>query len=543
MSKDLFNDLTSISIDDKYDKFNTETINKMRANEISAKIDELISQTQDVFWAKEVVDLGAKIETYDEQVLSLVRNYNNFKKLIQVAESIIEEDRKEKAKRIQSEINERNRKFELQKIENENKAKEIDLNIDKLSNSKVKGEFWLEDCQLLFNEIDKLASPIKDKCKKLKYIDNLKQIIPIVEQAIKIDKKILMFDASVNKDKKWCQKVLDYKIDYEYIKYITQKELFDSLVERAKTILEHIEQEKIEEKARKEKEKEEKKQQELERRRIEQELEYEAIRRECEREKEQEAKEKAEREKLILEEFERCNHNFVKDVKVEVIDEKICVVGVHKDVENIIIPEGVEIIEENAFNGNLAVKSIILSTTVEMIKDGAFAGCKNLCELKLGEGLNQINVKAFSGCDNLKKVEVSKYNTKYVEYKGNVYSKDMRELYFYAPGKTAKKFKLPSSVNEVLFNAFLGNTNLKVVDCNNARSLGAQVFKGCTNLKVVKFSSKMQFIYDECFSKCINLKKIVTSSRISISEVYKAFNDCKKLNKKYRKNFKSFREK
>lgn len=543
MSKDLFNDLTSISIDDKYDKFNTETINRMRANEISAKIDELISQTQDVFWAKEVVELGAKIETYDEQVLGLIRNYNNLKTLIQVAESIIEEDRKEKARRIQNEIDERNRKFELQKIENENKAKEIDSTIDKLTNSKIKGEFWLEGCQFLFNEIDKLDSTIKDKCKKLKYIDNLKQIIPIVEQAIKIDKKILMFDASVDKDKKWCQKVLDYKIDYEYIKYITQKELFDSLVERAKTILEHIEQEKIEEKARKEKEKEEKKQQELEMRRVEEELEFEAIKREHERQKAIEEAEKQAREAELLDRFESANREFVEKFNVKVIDEKICVVGIKQDMEKIQIINGVQEIGENAFKDNLTITSVVLSDTVEDVKEGAFNGCKNLKTIEFGDGFNVVKTSAYKGCDNLTSFEVGRGNTKFESFKGDLYDKGMKNLYLYAPGKKAKKFKLPSSVSDVLFNAFLANKYLQVVDCNNANSLGAEVFKDCVNLKVVKFSAKMKWIFDKCFVNCVNLKKIVTKSRISISDKYYTFKDSKKLNKKYLENFKGFREK
>lgn len=68
--------------------------------------------------------------------------------------------------------------------------------------------------------------------------------------------------------------------------------------------------------------------------------------------------------------------------------------------ENVVVPEGVAIIGERAFE-NAPVKSVQLPDSVLIIEKGAFSGCKNLAALNLPSGIQKIGDGAFTGCGSL----------------------------------------------------------------------------------------------------------------------------------------------
>jgi len=544
MSKDLFSDLTSGSIDERYNKLNSETVNKMTASEIEESIKEYKSRAQDLIWAKEVVSLFNKVSKYDEEVIKYITNYGELEILNQKANDIISEEQRIRAKRIQDEINERNARLEREKLELEQSLKEYDSRLLTLYTTKVKGEFWIAEVETLINDINSLSDNNKKKLKNLKYVDDLEDIIPLVKKALSINKEILLLEAVEVKDKKWCEKVLNYQIDSKYINYVTCKDILQGLVESANNILSRIEQEKQNEKLARKQEAEERARLDKELKDLESQLQYEARMKEYEKERELQEKKKQEAEDKLLKEFEDCNRNFCLNFDVKVEDDKICLVGVKDEIpKKLIVPNGIHIIGENAFQHLNELESVELSDTIEKIGSGAFSNCGNLSRFKIGNGLKEIKVTAFYGCDKLKKFEISSGNSKFETYKGDIYSKGLREFYCYAPGKTAKKFKFLPQTIDVLFGAFMMNKYLQVVDCNKVKSLAAEVFKDCVNLKVVKLGKNMSYIFDRCFVNCVNLKRVVIKHRVNVSSKYSMFNDCKKLDKKCMEYLKGFREK
>lgn len=544
MSKDLFGDLTAGSIDERYNKLHDETVNKMTANEIEETIKEYQSREQDLFWAKEVVSLFNKVSKYDEEVIKYITNYYELETLNQKANDIISEEQRIRAKRIQDEINERNARLEREKLELEQSLKEYDSRLLTLYTTKVKGEFWIAEVETLYNEINSLSDNNKKKLKNLKYVDDLENIIPLVKKALSIDKKILLLEAVEVKDKKWCEKILNYQIDAEYINYVTQKDVLQSLIVSANTILSQIEQEKQDKANARKQEAEERARFNQELKDLEAQLMYEARMKEFEKECEIQEKKKQEAQEKLLQEFENINRNFCLNFNIEVVEDKICLVSVKDEMpKKLIVPRGVHIIGEKAFEYINDIESVELSDTVEKICAGAFTCCKNLTTFKIGGGLKEINVTAFYGCDKLKGFKISNSNDKFEEYKGDIFSKGLREFYCYAPGKTAKKFKFPPQTTDVLYSAFMLNKHIKVVDCNKVKSLAVEVFKDCENLKVVKLGKNMSYIFDRCFTNCVNLKRVVVKHRVTASSKYSMFKDCKKLDKKCMEYFKGFREK
>lgn len=71
--------------------------------------------------------------------------------------------------------------------------------------------------------------------------------------------------------------------------------------------------------------------------------------------------------------------------------------------KDVVIPEGVEEIHENAFY-RCSIESVIMPDSLKVIGTCAFHACKMLNTVKFGSGLTRICERAFSVCKNLKKV-------------------------------------------------------------------------------------------------------------------------------------------
>lgn len=63
----------------------------------------------------------------------------------------------------------------------------------------------------------------------------------------------------------------------------------------------------------------------------------------------------------------------------------------------VVIPEGIEKIEAEAFKDNKLVRKVIMPNTVTEIGDNAFSGCTNLEEIEFSENLKTIGENAFLG--------------------------------------------------------------------------------------------------------------------------------------------------
>lgn len=78
----------------------------------------------------------------------------------------------------------------------------------------------------------------------------------------------------------------------------------------------------------------------------------------------------------------------------------------YKSDGNVVVPNGVEYIDQIAFSELSNIKTITLPASVKDIGMSAFAGCTGLEEIKLPEGLVSIGGWAFSGCTSLKNIVI-----------------------------------------------------------------------------------------------------------------------------------------
>ncbi len=205
------------------------------------------------------------------------------------------------------------------------------------------------------------------------------------------------------------------------------------------------------------------------------------------------------------------------------------------EIENVVIEEGITNVGSGAFCNHKALKSVKLSSTVEEIESYAFAGCSDLETIELPDSLSFVNTGAFEYCDNLKEVKIGKsynnlyfsndafdYDTSLTEFTvseenpnlcaidGNLYTKNMKTLLFYAPGKTDKSFTVPDGV-EVIGNGFYMNDSLEtVVFSDSVRSVPSNCFIGCDNLKSLSLGAGITEI-----PKSLNSKKMLEEINVS----------------------------
>lgn len=181
---------------------------------------------------------------------------------------------------------------------------------------------------------------------------------------------------------------------------------------------------------------------------------------------------------------------------------RIEVVGYEKKSgESIVIPEGVEIIEEQAFKDN-NITSVICPDSLREIKYQAFYGCKNLRRVALNDGLISIGQEAFLDT-NLKSVEIPdtvnvmgltpfecamkvyKNNRQYSDIDGVLYTKDQTSLILYPRQYENKELEIPFNVCSIKAYAFECNKAEEIILPDNISNMEKCLFNECQNLKTL----------------------------------------------------------
>ena len=85
---------------------------------------------------------------------------------------------------------------------------------------------------------------------------------------------------------------------------------------------------------------------------------------------------------------------------------RICY-GYKGNVTNLVIPEGVSIIEPYAFLGCEQIKTVEFGPDVEEIGLYAFQNCVNLKKVEIDDAMGIVNAGAFKGCKSLKSIDFS----------------------------------------------------------------------------------------------------------------------------------------
>ena len=159
---------------------------------------------------------------------------------------------------------------------------------------------------------------------------------------------------------------------------------------------------------------------------------------------------------------------------------------------NVIIPDGVTSIGDDAFWGCSSLTSIIIPDNITSIGGTAFCGCSGLTSITIPDSVKSIGEYAFE-YTKIKRFEISSGNRCYKAINGNLYTYDEATLVAYACGKEDDNFVIPDSVTSIYSYAFNGCSGLTSITIpNSVTSIGGSAFVGCKNLKYIICSEETE---------------------------------------------------
>lgn len=149
-----------------------------------------------------------------------------------------------------------------------------------------------------------------------------------------------------------------------------------------------------------------------------------------------------------------------------------------KNLKKVVIPEGVESINEEAF-AESGLKSIVLPKSIKIIYRRAFADSE-LTEIILPENLETLGEQAFLNCTNLKSIVI------------------------------------PGSISTMERGVFTGCTSLeKTVISEGITEISYDAFRGCSCLSDVQLPESLQSFGPASFNGCYSLKEIAIPDNIN----------------------------
>ncbi len=175
-------------------------------------------------------------------------------------------------------------------------------------------------------------------------------------------------------------------------------------------------------------------------------------------------------------------------------------------------------IESYYFGNNISTKLIVPSEynglPVTSILGSDFYN-ENIISITIPNSINNISEDAFNGFTALKEIIVDESNPNYLSVDGVLFNKDKTALLCYPREKTDIDYVIPDSVTSLDEGVFRGCDYLKNITISNSvTSIGAETFVGCSSLETVNIPESVTYInigegfQTSPFSNCTSLKEI-----------------------------------
>ncbi len=174
-----------------------------------------------------------------------------------------------------------------------------------------------------------------------------------------------------------------------------------------------------------------------------------------------------------------------------------------------------------AFQGNKELKQVVIPEGVERIDDFAFSGCSNLEKVTLPVSLQSLGYEAFRDCSKLKSIEIPRKVGLIGDYcfyrchslkELNLLSEVPLTLAFaaFSECQAMEELTLPDSTVSIGPYVFNNCISLKRITIpQKVKSIGLSAFYSCTSLEEVSIQSKEFMRNNKWFSRCRNLERII----------------------------------
>ena len=168
-----------------------------------------------------------------------------------------------------------------------------------------------------------------------------------------------------------------------------------------------------------------------------------------------------------------------------------------------VIPDGVAVIGEAAFEYRRGLESIQIPESVTRIENYAFARCPNLTTATISEGVTEIGGNAFMECSALTEVTIPSSVT---SMGNSVFSK--------CSGLTSVNFLANvTSISDGTFNSCSGLTSFTIP--SRVTSIGSSAFNSCSGLTAMTIPSSVTHIGTAAFANCSGLTSVTIPNSVT----------------------------
>ncbi len=202
----------------------------------------------------------------------------------------------------------------------------------------------------------------------------------------------------------------------------------------------------------------------------------------------------------------------------------------------IVIPDTVRKIGEQAFIGCKKMETITFGNGVTAIDNRAFSGCESLKNINISASVETIGESVFSGADSLQAINVDKGNKNYASIDGVLFDKAKETLIKYPVAREGTEYDIPEGTKVIDTQAFMVSasnrsasklekvtfpetlkeikdqafqqTSLKEVTIPANVEFGKNIFMDATSLTKVTFDKDVKKLGEYMFWSCDNLNII-----------------------------------
>lgn len=173
------------------------------------------------------------------------------------------------------------------------------------------------------------------------------------------------------------------------------------------------------------------------------------------------------------------------------------------DIEGeIVLPEGLQIIEEGVFQNCEKLAKITFPKSLKTIGKSSFNWCRNLKEVVIPASVDSIGYWAFD-CNMV----VDNQNKSYHSEDGVLYNKDKTKIVRF-PTSRQGEFSIPNTVIDIENCCFRESNLSSIIIPNSVKTMGYQAFGTC-KIDTLTIPNSIEYIGNSAFSYCTHIKHLI----------------------------------